>query len=239
MKCPDCGQDFVEVSVSGFDKSFRCKNCGGFWMEGWVANRVAEGQMNDFPELKVDINKFAGRTNTCPTDKAPLFGYNGDEMPPEVVAFKCSHCGWWWFPDGNLQKFKKAYDAKKSYLKFWKKKSEAALMVLPVIMVLTLVVGLGASVVNITRQQQTKVQATLGDANFRAEYLGDGRVEVRFKYEKMMEYILYKELGSEAWSPAPVAIEGEGWYKVTMTGLKEKQVYQMQIEGKRFYFQTE
>jgi hypothetical protein len=239
MKCPDCGQDFVEITISGFDKSYRCGNCGGFWTEGWVANRVAEGQMNDFPEVKSDIQKFTGRSSICPVDKAPLFGYNGDEIPPEVVAFKCSHCGWWWFPDGNLLKFRKAYEAKKNYLKMWKKKSESALMVLPILMVLFLVVGLGISVANITRQQRAKVQAESGQTEFRAEYQGGGKAEVRFRSDKQLEFVLVKRLGEETWGPVPVVIEGEGWYLVKLTNLTEKEVYQVQVGGKRYYFQTE
>ena len=237
-KCPDCGQSLSEVTVSGFDKSFRCGNCGGFWMEGWVANRVAEGQMNDFAEVKTDIEKFEGKSSTCPIDKAPLFGYNGEEIPPEIVAFKCSHCGWWWFPAGNLLKFRKAYEAKKNYLKFWKKRSEAVLFALPVLMVLLLAVGLGVTVAGINSRQQSRVEAGLGAAEFRAEYLGGGRAEVRFKSAKVMDYVLYKAVGNEVWSPVPVVSDDSGWILVEMNGLEENRVYQLAVNGKRFYFQT-
>ncbi len=208
-------------------------------MESWVANRVAEGQMNEFPEVKLEINKFSGRSGKCPADAAPLFGYNGDEIPPDITAFKCSHCGWWWFPDGNLHKFKKAYEAKTNYAKFWKKKSEAVLIGMPILVVLTLIVGLGISVVNINRQQHNKVQATLGDKQFEAKYLGDGKVEARFRNDQALEYVLVKRLGGEVWGPAPVVNEGEGWYRLIMTDLSADEVYQVQIGADRYYFQTE
>lgn len=239
MNCPDCGKEMSEVAVSGFDKSFRCENCGGFFMESWVANRVAEGQMNHFAEVKLEIEKFSGRSGKCPADGSPLFGYNGEEIPPEITAFKCSHCGWWWFPDGNLHKFRKAYEAKNNYVKLWKKKTDAALIAMPILLVLTLIVGLGVSVVNIGRQQQNKVQATLGDKQFEAKYLGEGRIEARFRYDKQLDYVLVKKLGGEAWGPVPVIPEGEGWYRLTMTDLTADEVYQVQIGGSRYYFQTE
>lgn len=81
MVCPDCGQDLVVMSVTGFDKSYRCDNCGGYFLEGWVVNRVAAGQMNELPEIKVDVEKFNGKTNKCPQDGTPLFGFWGRKCP--------------------------------------------------------------------------------------------------------------------------------------------------------------
>ena len=239
MKCPDCGQDLAEVTVTGFDKSFRCDNCGGFWMEGWVANRVAESQMNEFADVKPDVNKFVNKSNTCPTDSAPLFGYTGDDMPVEVNAFKCSHCGWWWFPANNLQKFKKAYEAKTNYQKYWAKRTQAAMMVLPILMMLLLIVGLGASVVSISRQQKTQVQASLGPDNFRADYMGKGSEQIRFKSDKDLQRVLFKRLESDVWGPVDVLKQANGEYLVVLSDLKDHEVYQIQVGDKRYYFQTQ
>src|SRR3972149_10217904 len=138
MKCPDCGQDLVETPVTNIDKSFRCESCGGFWVEGWVVNRVAEGQMRELPEIKPKIEKFGQKSNNCPMDGSPLFGNTSEQIPPEVVAVKCSHCGWWWFGVDNLFKFKKAYAAKMNYLKWWKGRKEVTMLAMPAILVLVL-----------------------------------------------------------------------------------------------------
>ena len=239
MKCPDCGQDLGEVAVTGFDKSFRCKGCGGTWMEGWVPNSLAEGKELKITNWQPVVAKAETKTGgvNCPADSQPLFGYAGEEMPAEVTAFKCSHCGWWWFPADNLLKFKKAYEAKVNYLKFWKRKSEAALMVLHILMVLVLMVGLGVSVVNVSKNQATKVRAG-SSVEFRAEYKGNGEAQLRFRLNKPVEFILLRQLGQEVWGPVPVRPEGDGGFLVTLTGLPKAEVYQVQIEGKRYYFQT-
>jgi hypothetical protein len=238
MKCPDCGQDLAEISVTGFDKSQRCGNCGGFFLEGWVANRVAEGQMKELPEIRADVEKFTGKTNQCPVDHAPLFGYTGEDMPPEVVALKCSHCGWWWFPMGNLLKFKRAYEAKTNYLKWWRKKSDLTVLALPVLMVVLLAVTLGLTVTNITRRQSVGTKASIGAEEFRANYLGNGREEVRFKIDKAPQWVLVKRLQDEVWGPVEVEVSGEGWYRVILTNVDEESVYQMQIAGVRYYFKA-
>jgi hypothetical protein len=238
MKCPDCGQELAEISVTGFDKSRRCENCGGVFLEGWVVNRVAEGQMKQLPEVKANIEKFEGKTNQCPADKTPLFGYTGDDVPPEVLALKCSHCGWWWFPMTNLWKFKRAYEAKSNYLKFWRKKSDMAVFALPVLIVVVLAVTLGITVANITRQQTVGTRASAGAEEFRAAYLGDGREEVRFKVDKLPNLVLVKRLQDDVWGPVEVEVAGEGWYRVMLNDIDESSVYQMQIAGIRYYFKA-
>lgn len=237
MKCPDCSQGLVETAITNIDKSYRCENCGGFWVEPWVVNRVAEGQMRDFPAVKTDVSKYQGKSNKCPIDGGMLYGDSSDSVPPEVVAVKCSHCGWWWFGADNLVKFKKAHEAKVSYLKWWKGKREVTMMALPAILVLVLAVGLVGGTL-VVRQQQGKAEAALGASEFRAEYLGDGKVKLRFQTDKDINFVSVRPLTGEVWGPAE-AVKGEdGNYEVELVGLSEGQVFQVQIAGKRYYFST-
>jgi Zn-finger nucleic acid-binding protein len=238
MTCPDCGQELVEVSVTGFDKSHRCSNCGGVWLEVWVANRVAEGQMKDLPEAKADVEKFTGKSNKCPVDGAPLFGYTGEDMPPEAAALKCSHCGQWWFPDDSLFKFRKAYEAKNNYMKLWHKKSQLTMMVMPILMVLLLAVTMGIVVTNIGRSQMVGTQASAGSVQFSADYNGGGQETIRFKPDKPVGMVLFKRVQDEVWGPADVEINPGGWYTVRLTNMDETSVYQMQIAGKKYYFKA-
>ncbi len=204
-----------------------------------MANRVAEGQMNDFVEVKADVEKYIQKTNKCPMDGAPLIAQSGDGMPENVAAFKCTHCGWWWFPGGNLVQFKKAYDAKKNYLSFWKKKGQEMLVALPVLMTLVLMVGLGIGVSNIAKQQNARVSAGTQTHGFVATYQGGGRAEVRFLSDKVLQYVMFKQIEDEVWGPVEVKIEGEGKYLISLQGLIEDKVYQMQVDGQRFYFVAE
>lgn len=237
MKCPDCGQNLVETPVTNIDKSFRCENCGGFWVEGWVVNRVAEGQMREFPEVKPDVSKFTGKTDKCPVDHNPLFGDSSDQIPPEVVAVKCSHCGWWWFGGDNLMKFKKAHEAKASYLKWWKGKKEVTMLALPAVLMLVMVVGLVGGVVSISRRQEAGVTASVVN-EYQAKYLGNGVEQIRFRTDKEIGFVSLRKLSEEVWGPVEVANLGDGWYEARITGLEESEIYQMQILGKRYYFNT-
>jgi len=237
MVCPDCGQLLEETPVTNIDKSFRCKNCGGFWIENWVVNRVAEGQMRELPEVKTEVAKFVGKTNQCPVDSSPLFGDNSSQIPPEVTAEKCSHCGWWWFPADNIFKFKKAYEAKTNYLKWWKGHREVTMLAIPAILVLVMAVGLSLGVYNLTHTQGTGVIAA-SVTEFRAEYLGGGVEVVRFKTGETISFVSFRKLADEVWGPTELSKTNDGWYETRLQGLDEDQIYQMQIAGKRFYFKT-
>jgi hypothetical protein len=206
-------------------------------VEGWVVNRVAEGQMRELPAAKADVARFMGKSSQCPVDQSPLFGDTSDQVPPEVVAVKCSHCGWWWFPADNLFKFKKAYEAKVSYLKWWKGKREVTMLALPAVLVLLLTVGLVGAVVNL-RQKQGAVVTAATVSEFGAQYLGQGTEMIRFKTEKVMDWITFRRLADEVWGPVEVKLGDDGWYEARLDGLAEEQVYQVQIAGKRYYFST-
>jgi len=238
MICPDCSQELVETPITNIDKSYRCENCGGFWVEPWVVNRVAEGQMRDFPTVKPNIAKYSGKSNKCPMDGSMLYGDSNDQIPPEVVAVKCSHCGWWWFSGDNLAKFKKAYEAKVSYLKWWKGKREVTMLALPAILVMILAVGLSVGMTTLRQQQQTKVAAAATVTEFKAQYLGNGREKLGFKSDKQLSFVSVRPLASEIWGLVEVYKDENGNYAADLDNLAPEAVYQVQIGGKRFYFST-
>ena len=237
MTCPDCGQNLLETQVTNIDKSYRCENCGGFWVEGWVVNRVAEGQMRELPVVKAEVSKFEGKSNRCPVDHSALFGDSSDQIPPEVAAVKCSHCGWWWFGADNLFKFKKAHEAKANYLKWWKGGREVTMLALPAVLVLVMAVGLVGGVVSLNRKQSTGVTAA-EVSEYKAEYLGGGNELVRFRTEKELSWVSFRKLTDEVWGPVEVVRKDDGWYEISLSGLEEGVIYQMQIVGKRYYFNT-
>lgn len=238
MKCPDCGQELAEVSVTGFDKSRRCSNCGGFFLEGWVANRVADGQMKDLPQVQADVSKFKGKSNTCPADGSPLFGYSGEEMPPDAAALKCSHCGQWWFPLDALFKFKKAYEAKNNYAKYWHRRSPITMMAFPVLMLALFTVTLGIVVNNVGRSQQVETQASVGAADFTAIYKGGGMENVSFRLDKNPGIVLYKRMQDDTWGPAELEIMGNGWYLARLMHIDQTSVYEIRIADKKYYFKA-
>jgi hypothetical protein len=73
---------------------------------------------------------------------------------------------------------------------------------------------------------------------FTAVYAGSGREEIKFRLEKPPGLVLYKPMQDGAWGPAEVAINGNGWYSVHLSNIDEQSVYQMMIEGKKYYFKA-
>lgn len=173
-----------------------------------------------------------------PARRNTFIWFLGEEVPPEVVALKCSHCGWWWYPANNLAKFKRAYEAKNSYLKWWRKKSDFTVMALPVLLVMVLAVTLGITVGNITRQQIVGTKASAGAIEFKASYLGGRREEIRFKLNKELRMVMVKKLQDEMWGPVEVDVIGDGWYGATINNIDESSVYQIQVAGVRYYFKA-
>ncbi len=92
-----------------------CPKCLGHWLTGFDANYLNE----------VDtVEKFARPFPSdiilhCPTCQKNLEKVHGDAIPPEVTVFHCPDSHGYFFPIGQLTKFKKAQETKISYHKLW------------------------------------------------------------------------------------------------------------------------
>lgn len=144
MRCPGCNNIMtpVPLGVNGeVNQSYRCYQCGGFWIEGWLVNRVNSAKLDKFPEL-VGRGSGGNGNGKCPVHGLDLVRYSGDSMPSEVEASRCITCGWWWFGGNNLFKFKPAQEAKINYFKLWGKGADLKGLLLPVGAVVVIVLGL-------------------------------------------------------------------------------------------------
>src|SRR3989344_7072752 len=101
MKCPYCGQVLNQVEVEELDKSFRCDNCGGFWMQGWVINRVSTGQMKTLEKNSNSVTTPAVRK--CPVDGTEMSKpREGESFPAQLGLGRGRRAISGWYRGTNL-----------------------------------------------------------------------------------------------------------------------------------------
>lgn len=160
MKCPDCGQMLHQMSFLGVDKSFRCFRCGGFWVEGWIVNRLEAKMLTRWTRLEIDPGWLTLGNNTCPVDGTTLLRHSGDNVPAHIVIKRCEMCGRWWFPTDNLLLYRPAVEAKVNFVKLWGLTADVASMTLPALIVLVAILGIVAGVRLVQVRQQSAIQAS-------------------------------------------------------------------------------
>jgi len=236
MKCPDCGVELGKAAVLGNDDSFRCPDCGGFWVQGWVVNKVAEeGIKADYKPLKK--SRMEGTTRNCPTDNVVLMKpEGGEQFPPEVGVYKCKDCHWWWVAGDDMFTLDEAFKARRSYFQMWKQKQNWATWALPVVAVLVLAIGL-AGVVQVTRMgTQWGLRAGSTVRNYTAIYSGSGVAIVSFQTNEKITSIEFMKVGMPGWDAMGVEELGGGKYQVRLEGLEEGQEYLIRVLGKEYKF---
>lgn len=118
MRCPrGDGELAVRKSTGELPLMYyRCDSCGGHWTAGFDANYLRDSEFDDVP-------RFPGQDNdtlmTCPQCRALLARVLGDVVAPGVLLFRCPKGHGYFFPAGELGKFKAAQEAKVTYHKLW------------------------------------------------------------------------------------------------------------------------
>ncbi len=153
MRCPKGDHELEyhsRTNRSGITISYHvCPKCFGHWLSAFDANYLE----------KVDTEeKFSQPFPSaiilhCPTCQKVLEKTKVDAIPPEVTVFHCPSAHGYFFPSGNLLKFKKAQEAKISYHKLW----HIPLPPLRAVLLTSILIFLGISGVTIlTKVNQTQ-----------------------------------------------------------------------------------
>ena len=235
MRCPDCGGELKLVSVTGFDDSWNCSKCGGYWLANWVVNNVADGK-----PLRVEpknLKKAAsGGLHSCPTDATTLTAAPEEMKPEGVEVGRCHLCGGWWFPGDSLFTFRRGYETKKEYMKAWKM-PEWSRFAWPALALAVLVTGLGVTVNLVRQRTQMAVPAAsmLPVSDFVVAEVEPGKVVIWFKSSEAMDTIEYKKETDTEWVMMLVAINNGG-YMVDVQGLESGATYQVRIVEQEFTF---
>ena len=234
MKCPDCQGNLLSVSVTGFDESFRCSVCGGFWLQGWAVTKAAENDIDQWTRLglKTDLSMA---TNRCPKDGTTLITGKSDILPETVVAKKCSICNWWWMPGDSIFDYRAAMAAKKSYVKWWGKSSDTLMMFLPALMIVVMAVGIAYGVGVIRKNTQLAVPAQNSKVFFSTIYEGDGRAKISISSADLIKEVEIVKLGDEKGMTMQPEKTNE-LYQVNLEGLEEGKKYLVRVNGEVYEF---
>ncbi len=160
LSCPNRDgflKTYATTGKNGLPVAYhRCPHCRGYWLSAFAANFLSdvdiESQHLPGP-LPISHHRF---TPLCPECKTPLHVSRDYNVPSSVTAFRCPAGHGYFFPSGELTKFKTAQQAKISYHKLWNIPIPSVSSVLLVSVVIILFGGIIATTIAI-RQQQTNV----------------------------------------------------------------------------------
>lgn len=133
-----------------------CPGCGGHWLSTFDVNYIRSIDLPD--DLAIKGQAF--RSYDCPQCRLVLERATGDNVPPDVSAFHCPDGHGYFFPAGELKKFKEAQETKIAYHQRWQiPLASVASAMLMTIFGLILSAGLIAGVIEGQKQQTITSQA--------------------------------------------------------------------------------
>jgi len=120
MQCPN-GDGELLIKSQARDRLnityHHCPTCHGFWVDAFNANYLKT------EDLASEGVALKGSPTTlqpiCPQCHQPLTITHGENIPQNVQTWKCPNNHGYFFPKGELFKFKKAQEAKINYFKLW------------------------------------------------------------------------------------------------------------------------
>ncbi len=133
-----------------------CPSCGGHWLSAFDANYL---KSIDLPTTgpSGSLTPFSTK---CPQCRKDLERTTEDNIPPDVTAFRCPDGHGYFFPAGELLKFKVAQETKVTYHKLWNVPlASVASALLATFFGLVLSTGLIIGVIEGQRQQTVTSQA--------------------------------------------------------------------------------
>lgn len=209
MKCAECGMDLQPISIFGIDDSFRCGSCGSLRVQGWVINKLAEGDdLKIAPTGKSGGSNTPGRSLACPEDGTWLSMPGNNDLPPDVPVWRCGKCKWWWIPGDNIFDIKYAFDVKREYNQRWKKGNPISGFALPIVLTMVLTIGLAGAVMAVRDQFVIQTEAVSLIGNVMVIY-NNGNAEVRFVNKGDLGMVAYKRESDIEWQQATVVGQGE------------------------------
>lgn len=136
----------------------RCSNCRGYWLSSFAANFLKDISIEHESAVtyQTDTNRLAP---LCPECKTPLTPAHGDNIPQEVTAYRCTHNHGYFFPAGELAKFKAAQTAKLNYHKLWNVPLPSVASILLAAFALIMIGSITALTFSIQKKQTTVSQA--------------------------------------------------------------------------------
>lgn len=150
MVCPQGDGELIAhtgAGEKGLTVSYStCPTCRGYWMDSFAANFIK------LREEKTEGKRTKGPF-TCPVCQKELLRKTGDNIPDNISVYHCPENHGYFFPGGELAKFKAAQQAKIDYHKLWSLPLPSVASVLLAGLLLFVLVGA------VQKYQQTTSQA--------------------------------------------------------------------------------
>ncbi len=160
MRCPRSDGELIgrsAVDSGGMALTYHiCLGCLGHWIAPFDANYLPLSVLSGDTTRPENITSFR-----CPECHEPLERAHQDAMAPDVLAWYCSSGHGYFFPRGNLAKFRAAQEARVTYHKLWNIPLPAIRTVLLGSVVLLAALTAGIAIGEIQRQQVTETQAKI------------------------------------------------------------------------------
>lgn len=159
MRCPHGDGELIARSLTGSGgvplTYHLCLGCMGHWLNAFDANYIP---LEALPDDQIKPPKPKG-AYVCPECHEPLESSRGEVIPPGVEAWNCTASHGYFFPRGNLRKFRLAQEARVSYHKLWKVPMPPLKTVLLASVVLFTVISSVVALRSMSQKQQTQTQA--------------------------------------------------------------------------------
>ena len=136
----------------------RCPNCRGYWLSSFAANFLKDISIES-ESSTTHYSDTAALTPLCPDCKTPLVHARGDNIPSGVTAYRCPNNHGYFFPAGELAKFKTAQNAKVTYHKLWNIPLPSVSNVLLAAVAVIMIGSITAITISIQKKQTTVSQA--------------------------------------------------------------------------------
>lgn len=232
--CPDCGGVLVPYFIKTSETSDigvnYCYNCGGFWCDHWVANKIS---YNKFQELARDLplydeESLMGGNGKCPYCFVKLQRLLGENIPSNLIVEACPQCWGNWFPKGELFRFKIAQESKLDYLKKWNVPLKSVYQVLLPIIILAVISASIPLTLNLF-QQKTREQTIASEfvKNLQIVPSGVGNTYLVFNTNTPMISEVEYGLSLTKMQKIPVSIIFQTYHQVEFKNL---------ISGSTYYY---
>lgn len=176
MRCPRGDGELIERSVTGVGgislTYHLCLGCLGLWISAFDANYFPLDSLGDARVIDRRVASFR-----CPVCQEPLERAHAAAMAPDVLAFYCSAGHGYFFPRGNLQKFRTAQEARVTYHKLWQIPTPPLRSVLLTGIILFMLLTSGV-IVNQIRQRQESLSQAQSIISSRQVIISDGIVAI-------------------------------------------------------------
>ncbi len=138
-----------------------CPTCKGTWLSSFDANYIQSIDLaSDETPIQLASKNPAFQGYQCPQCRRSLERTTGDNIPPDILVYHCPDGHGYFFPAGELKKFKIAQETKIAYHERWHVPlASVASAMLMTVVGLVLSAGLIAGVIEGQHQQTITSQA--------------------------------------------------------------------------------